>query len=243
MPIWVIRKNYAQKVFPITTPIINSYRQCNFRATDLDQLVISGVTFDECCFIDASFVHACITKTYFIDCDFKDATMRGTTLRGCLFTRSNLQNVNFIGVGGLTTCVFDKGCSNINSIKGATAYKDPLRMHSNWIVSPIYKHQPNRMLERQTSQPLERETLKKPTDSETLHTTEHYRSPPNKTAKKSESDDVGNWGLWDEEDYEQWLRNKIPSSSALSERKYEYMNDAVLECPDISEFRRYLRNV
>ena len=51
---------------------------------------------------------------------------------------------------------------------------------------------------------------------------------------------------WEDDEYgywENWGGYCSPAATAATKKKYGYMENAVLECPDINEFRRCPKNV
>jgi hypothetical protein len=178
-----------------------------------------------------------LRKIHFIDCDLRGVDFDKAVLRECRFTRCDLTLVTFHQAVALSTCVFDACCTGMQTIIGARAYKDPRRKSIGWLVTPMYHFydDPTGDDEEEDTDDSEKKTV--PTR---LPTPGHYRSPPSVEPEEGDDDD-GNWNLWDEDDWEDYAYGgygayQMPTKAM--KRRYGYMENAVLECPNIEEFRR-----
>lgn len=204
---------------------------CIFTAAEFRYARFIGATFKNCSFIGVSF---------------KDAAIRTCTFNGCDFAGASFDNTS-----GTTTCYFDRDCKGLFETKGDievetkfcpnggsyNVYPKSLRHLYSLSIdkTSIYADEGEFM---SVSENIGDDILVAP---ESLPEVSHYRSAPSQILKSdemSEAEKKDNKADWDEEEYYAcgW-HNWLPDDK--EKHRYGYGTNAVLECPDIEEFRKW----
>lgn len=231
----VVKKDYSSTVFEPSQQLPYEYDECRFSFARLENASITG-KFYNCRFVSTSFPLARFHYASFFGCSFMSARFDRTVFRSCKFYNCDFDGVDFSEVRGISTASFDGKCS-FSDTKGISATLVP-DLDKFLVVRKYCTSSPS-------AQPSPAAASKE-VEPKPLPEVSHYRSPQGKVSEAADDDDDM---CYTYEDY--LLASQIVGqrqSSALngwtaycspSERhKYGYKAQAVLECPDIEEFRR-----
>ena len=221
----MINKNYGSEVLTSALPWSGDYIDCGFSKCSMPKAVLTG-NFQNCYFINTDLSGAVISGALFVKCNFSHTNFTEATFRKCKFVGCRFGGANFKGAKGLSTCKFQEDCTYLFESKNSFVYRDP---HSKtFIVEPLDEepiegkvvgdYEPRPAIE------LDREPEKLPE----LPNVEHYRSVQSEAAEIDEDyyADV-HFSSWERAYYSYY-------EPAVN---FGYGGNAVLECPDIDEYK------
>jgi len=225
---------------------------CLFTAAEFRFARFVGASFKNCKFVGANFKDSAIRMCTFTNCDFAGATFENTSgtttchfdrdCRGLFETKGDIEVETQFSADGGSFNVFPKSLRNLYSL----AVDSKTSAHGGKVVP--WDDDEEDEDERgdcydddddgESSYSDDSDPLVEP---EKLSEVSHYRSPPSKILKSDEmskKDKEDSKDDWDEEDYYAcgWYNWISPSKE---KHRYGYGTNAVLECTNIEEFRKW----
>ena len=221
------------------TPGVNldqCYINCNFYLAELKGVRITG-EFVNCVFTSAQMSHVNIIGATFKNCKFIGTCFNNCSLRKITFENCIFNKASFKLTSGTTSCLFDNNCKGLEDIEGELTVEHKGSTGGFNVfptkLSNLYSIKSTSLTEVTTTD-ITSDELVSPT---MLPPTNNYRSPPSQVLKSSLLDDDD--GDDDYYAYTYGCHGYMPLKQNKS--KYGYMNNAVLECKNIEEFRRWKR--
>lgn len=217
----VQHKIYESNKLSPFLPLTGHYEECAFTSCFMQELILTG-QFRRCSFLNADLTGAKITGAIFIGCNFTRTRFKEVTFRKCRFIDCQFNNASFEKAKGLTTCFFGAGSTYLFSAKGIEPTYD--------IEGVCYKVEPATIVVK----PKRKE--QKTVERKKLPEVEHYRSAPSLEAEAAENSHT--YSYLDEDEWEQaWCCGYGGWGDYGESKTLGYGSNAVLECPDINEYK------
>lgn len=219
------KHNHVNCFFPPKHLLKGYHLEHNYFLAVMCGVKLTG-EFKKCNFDSVNLRKAEFYDSQFYGCDFVGAWMIGARFRDVSFSACDFSGADFSQAHGLTTCTFKDDCIGLGQNRGVRATLD--RKRGVYSLLPAYLTTAS--TQRKHMGPIHNspEELIDPTP---IPSVDHYRSPAAQIPKTC-TDDI---------EYDDGYSYYLSGWYDDSKYKYGYKENAVLECPDIEEFRGCVR--